>query len=94
MELLFFFLCFYLGQEFVEILFVPDGLFLRGFGFSQRHSGTDGEAKDGTHIRAGLFRFYTLAAFLGIFAGILNQPTKCLKTTQTSTERAAELTAV
>lgn len=94
LELLFFFLGFHLGKELVEVLLVLDGLFFRGLGFCQCHGCANGEAEDGTHIRAGLFRLDTLAPFFGIFAVILDQPTKCRKTTQTSTDRAAELTAV
>lgn len=94
LELQFFFLGFHLRQEFVIILLVLNGLFLRGLDFGQCHCCTDGKAKDGAHIGAVLLRFNPLAAFFWIFTVVLDQPTKCRKTTQTSTDRAAELTAV
>lgn len=95
LEALFCFLGFQLSQELIEILLVLNGLlFFRGLMLGQCHGCADGKTKDRSHIGASLFRFYALAAFFGIFAVILDQPTSRCQTTQTSTDSAADATEV
>ena len=75
------------------VLLVLDGLpFILVFG--QCHGCTNGEAQDCTNVRTVLLCDHSLTAFFGIFRIVLDQPAQCSKARQTSTDRAAELTAV
>ena len=75
------------------VLLVLDGLpFILVFG--QCHGCTNGEAQDCTDVRTVLLCGNPLTAFFGIFRIVLDQPAQCSKARQTSTDRAAELTAV
>ena len=85
-----FFLGFQFGKKLVEVLFVLDDLFFRGFCFSQTHDCADGKPKDRTDIGASLFRFHALPALVGIFAVILYQPASKCQTTQTNTDATIE----